>query len=498
MTSYIIKRLILMIPTFAVISLIIFVVLNFAPGSPAGATVGGDGMENVSADARESYRIFKEQFGLDKPVMFNTRYALTAEEVTAELAVVGDFYRPVCPAEGEAPPNCITLAERPTSARIIAAQEQIEDWGDYIVPHLFAIASTHERVDVRRQAANRLSQNAQRRLINEYGRTQTPEERAHNQSVSAENNRMRSWTLPASAGAEEVDQLLAEHWGPWFEQHGARFDYSLGNKIGIFFTDTRFARYWANLLRFDFGVSTVDKKPVMATIIKKLGYTITLSFFSLFFAYIISVPLGVWSAYNRGTKTDDGVTLTLFLLYSLPSFFAAVLLLRFFAMGDPVKWFPAGGFVGNNAELMSTLQYMQSVGWHLLLPVICLTYGALASLSRYARTGLLDVIRADYIRTARAKGLSESMVVIKHAVRNGMIPILTLLGALLPSLISGSVVIEFIFNIPGLGLYLFESITMRDYNAIMGCLLMSTVLTLFGMLVSDVSYAVVDPRISFD
>src|SRR5690606_24284625 len=124
--------------------------------------------------------------------------------------------------------------------------------------------------------------------------------------------------------------------------------------------------------------------------------------------------------------------------------------------------------------------------------------GALASLSRYARTGLLDVIRADYIRTARAKGLGEPMVIIKHAVRNGMIPVLTLLGTLLPALISGSVVIEFVFNIPGMGLYIFESIFARDYNAIMGVLLISTLLTLVGLLVSDISYAVVDPRISFD
>ncbi|MFU8803131.1 MAG: ABC transporter permease, partial [Bradymonadaceae bacterium] len=113
-------------------------------------------------------------------------------------------------------------------------------------------------------------------------------------------------------------------------------------------------------------------------------------------------------------------------------------------------------------------------------------------------TGVLDVIRADYIRTARAKGLSESMVVLKHAVRNGMIPILTLLGSLLPALISGSIVIEFIFNIPGIGLYLFESINNFDYNAIMGVLLMSTVLTLVGLLLSDISYAIVDPRIGFD
>jgi peptide/nickel transport system permease protein len=134
----------------------------------------------------------------------------------------------------------------------------------------------------------------------------------------------------------------------------------------------------------------------------------------------------------------------------------------------------------------------------MVLPVFCLTYGALASLSRYARTGLLDVIRADYIRTARAKGLSEPMVILKHAVRNGMIPILTLLGTLLPALIGGSVVLEFVFNIPGMGLYMLNSIFLKDYNAIMALTLFSAVLTLIGILLSDISYAIVDPRISFD
>jgi peptide/nickel transport system permease protein len=123
---------------------------------------------------------------------------------------------------------------------------------------------------------------------------------------------------------------------------------------------------------------------------------------------------------------------------------------------------------------------------------------ALAALSRYARTGVIDVIRADYIRTARAKGLSEPVVIIKHAVRNGMIPILTLLGGLLPVLVSGSVVIEVVFNIPGMGTFLVDSINQRDYNAVMAILLASSWLTQIGILLSDLSYALVDPRISLD
>ncbi len=251
-----------------------------------------------------------------------------------------------------------------------------------------------------------------------------------------------------------------------------------------------------NLVSLDFGVSHVDKKPVLGTIKDKLKYSITLSLLSIIIAYLVSVPLGIGSAYWQNTPGDKVVTVILFMLFSLPSFFIAVVLLEIFALKLGIA--PPGGFGDANTENMTALEQLWNIIVHLTLPVICLTYRSFASLSRYARTGVLDVIKADYIRTARAKGLSEPMVIIKHAVRNGMIPILTLLGALLPSLIGGSVIIEVIFNIPGMGSYLFESISARDYNAIMAVLLSSSVLTLIGLLISDISYAVVDPRISFD
>jgi peptide/nickel transport system permease protein len=147
---------------------------------------------------------------------------------------------------------------------------------------------------------------------------------------------------------------------------------------------------------------------------------------------------------------------------------------------------------------MTTLNYIKDVLWHVSLPIVCMSYGGLAALSRYARTGLLDVIRADYIRTARAKGLPEGIVIIKHAARNGMIPIITLMATLLPVLIGGSVIIEVIFGIPGMGSYIFTSITQNDYNAVMVVLLISSLLTLIGMLLADLAYALVDPRITFD
>jgi peptide/nickel transport system permease protein len=503
MTTYIGKRILLMIPTLFIIVLVVFGVLQLAPGRPSQGQAGAEGAESTQGmEARESYRIFKEQFNFDKPVFFNLRYGLGTDEVKQRLVTLADQQLPVCPEKGSSPgnkpDNCIPAAEKPESASVIDARDTIEDWGEYIVPQLYAIAQNSDRLDVRILAIQQLAVNAQVDLKNEFGGKPSPADEAFNKKAYKINQKLQEWTLPRDVSSQQVDALLDNKWGPWLDKNSERFEYTFGERIDITFTDTRFWKYGSNVLRLDFGISHVDKQPILPKVVDKMIVSVILGFLSIILAYMISVPLGVWSAYKQHTKADQAVTVVLFMLYSLPSFFTAVLLMQWLTTGNPFEWFPTGGFEGNNVDAMTTWEHVKSVGYHMVLPVFCLTYGALASLSRYARTGLLDVIRADYIRTARAKGLSEPMVILKHAVRNGMIPILTLLGTLLPALIGGSVVLEFVFNLPGMGLYMLNSIFLKDYNAIMALTLMSAVLTLIGILLSDISYAVVDPRISFD
>lgn len=499
MTTYIVKRILLMIPTLFLIILVVFGLLQLAPGKPTPDQGGQSGVENTqSMEGRESYRIFKEQFNLDKPILLNTRYAIATDTVLDKLTTLADFARPVCPEDGEALAGCVPASQRPESAQVIAAQDDVEDLGTYIVPALFEIAQTSPRDDVRVLAVNQLAVNAQFKLRNEFSANRSDADRVYNREAFQKNQQLITWTLPADAPKTDIDAMLQDKWAPWMQEYSSRFEYSFPQKLGITFGDTRFAKYMSNIIRFDFGISSADKQPIMPTVMEKMKVSVVLGFFSIFFAYLISVPLGVWSAYRQHTVADEVVTIGLFLLYSLPSFFTAVLLLKWLTVGNPFEWFPTGGFQASNTQNMTTLDHAGNIAYHMVLPVFCLTYGALASLSRYARTGLLDVIRADYIRTARAKGLSEPMVIIKHAVRNGMIPILTLLGTLLPAIIGGSVVLEFVFNLPGLGLYMLNSIFLRDYNAIMAISLVSAVLTLVGILLSDLSYALVDPRISFD
>jgi peptide/nickel transport system permease protein len=251
------------------------------------------------------------------------------------------------------------------------------------------------------------------------------------------------------------------------------------------------------LARFDFGDSYKDWRPVSDKMLEALPVTLELNLISIFLIYLISIPLGVYSATHQHHWTDKVLTVGLFILYSLPSFFVAMLLMVFFCGGEYFDWFPALGLHSTQWEDWPWFQRFTDHLKHLVLPVTCLTYGGLAGLSRYARAGMIETIRQDYIRTARAYGFTERTIIYKYAMRNSMIPILTLLGTLLPAMIGGSIIIEQIFSIPGMGKLTFDAIMQRDYPVVMGTLTLSALLTLFGLLLTDILYALVDPRIKY-
>jgi peptide/nickel transport system permease protein len=473
MQAYILRRVLLMIPTFFGISLLLFLILNLAPGRP-GAQASRDLAQSMRGEVtQESFRIFREQFHLDKPTLFNTRFALTAEEVERDVRLAAG------------------LDPSASSADRIHAQEALEDLGSYSVPHLVKLLDS-KNPRLRDASAYFLRLNALRPLEEPFNPNPSPEVRSRNQVIDRENARLRTlrYAMDADEGAKlEVVAALRR----WYAEHADRYRYGFGDKVAILFTDTRFFAYWKNLLRFDFGVSLTSREPVVATLLSKLKYSLSLSVGSLLLAYALAIPLGIFSAVKKGTRADRAVTTGLFMLYSLPSFFIATLLLYFFSAGSSfpsLRFFPTGGWSSGDSGDYTTLGAAGDVLWHLVLPIGCMTYGSLAALSRYMRAGMLDVLHADFVRTARAKGLSERVVIGKHALRNGLLPILTLLA--------GSVIVEYIFGIPGMGLWTVEAIYQRDYNVILAVELFSTVLVLVGLLLTDLSYALVDPRIRFE
>lgn len=260
----------------------------------------------------------------------------------------------------------------------------------------------------------------------------------------------------------------------------------------------RYVIWLKQIVTLDFGNSYKDHRPVTEKILERLPITITLNLISIFLVYAIAIPIGVYSAVRQWTFTEQATTFVLFILYSVPSFWMAMILIYFLGGGGFWDIFPIYGIHSQGYEQFGFFERSIDFIWHITLPVFCLTYTGLASLSRYQKGSLLEVLREDYIRTARSKGLSESKVLFKHALRNSVIPIVTILGAILPAMIGGSVIIETIFSIPGIGRLGFEAILSRDYPLIMAIATISAFLTLIGILLSDIAYVLVDPRISFD
>ena len=250
-------------------------------------------------------------------------------------------------------------------------------------------------------------------------------------------------------------------------------------------------------LRGDFGASaSVDPgRPVTTVILERLPVTVTLNFWAVALTYLIAIPLGVFTAIRAGSWFDQVTAFGLFVLYSLPVMWVGLTLQAMLCEGGHWELFPLKGLVPAHADELSTWHLQWEIIRHYTLPVFCLAYGGLAGLSRYARNGMLEVIHSDYIRTARAKGLSEHTVIWTHAFRNALITLITLFSGLLPSLVAGSILVEYIFNIPGMGSLSLLALSSRDYPLQMALFAFAGALTLAGVLIADLLYLAADPRI---
>jgi len=250
-------------------------------------------------------------------------------------------------------------------------------------------------------------------------------------------------------------------------------------------------------LRGDFGISLRDGRPVWSVLKEGLRITLQLNLIAIFLIYLVAIPLGVYIAVKKDTLFDRFSTLMLFILYSLPTFWIATMLIVFFTNSEyGMDWFPSFG-LGEIPNGASFFEIVRIRFWHYILPILCMTYGGLAFLSRQMRGGVLNVFNQDYIRTARAKGLSERKIIWKHTFRNSLIPIITLFASILPGMIGGSLIIEYIFSIPGMGKIAYDALLARNWPVLFTVVMISSILTLVGILLSDILYSIVDPRISF-
>ena len=256
----------------------------------------------------------------------------------------------------------------------------------------------------------------------------------------------------------------------------------------------QYGEWLGRFVRLDFGDSfSQDRRPVFDKIVERLPITISINLLSIVAILATAIPIGIYSATHRGSLFDRITTILVFIGFAAPSFWLALLLMDFF--GVRFGLLPIAGLKSLDYDSFNFFGKVIDLGRHLLLPVFISTFGGLAGFSRYMRSNMLEVIRQDYILTARAKGLSEQSVIYRHALRNALLPVITILGLSVPGLIGGSVIFETIFAIPGMGKLFYDGVMMRDYPLIMGILVMGAILTLIGNLLADLCYALADPRI---
>jgi len=267
--------------------------------------------------------------------------------------------------------------------------------------------------------------------------------------------------------------------------------YGLDKPLGV-----QYIEWLKRVVRFDFGVSFMDSRPVMQKILERIPVTLTIELFSIILILLIGIPIGVISAVKEGSFYDKFMTVFVFIGFAAPTFWLSLMLMDLIG----VRWglLPISGIKSLEFEKFGFFEKAIDMSRHLVLPVAVSAFGGLAGISRYMRSSMLHVLKQDYIRTARAKGLAEKKVLYKHALKNALLPVVTILGLSVPALIGGSVIFESIFSIPGMGRLFYESVMARDYPVIMGVLVIGAVLTLLGNLLADISYAAVDPRIKLE
>jgi peptide/nickel transport system permease protein len=255
----------------------------------------------------------------------------------------------------------------------------------------------------------------------------------------------------------------------------------------------QYLEWMKRFVKLDFGKSFVDSRKVIDKITERIPITLTINILSLMLIFTIALPIGILSATKQYSTFDKLSTVFVFIGFSTPTFWLALLLMILF--GVYMGILPISGIQSIDISGMGHFDRLWDWIKHLILPVGISAFGGIAGLSRYSRSSMLEVIRQDYIRTAKAKGLQEKKVIFRHAFRNALMPIVTILGLSVPGLIGGSVIFETIFAIPGMGQLFYSSTMSRDYPTIMGILVIGAVLTLFGNLIADISYAFVDPRV---
>jgi peptide/nickel transport system permease protein len=499
MLKYIVKRVAVFIPTLFAISLLAFAISINSPGDPveilySGANGNGEGQSAQSESTIKAKQQLRHQLGLDLPVFY---FTLT------NAASPDTLYRINDPQAKEALNRLIDTYGNwsEISSWFLSLKELKETMSGVVYTDTSATskAIAEKHLDEVSQEINSLF------LCYEDVVISSKLDKLEKMTAQPIGNKKLSVFLDAplskTTNAFAAVKSNSTKWKTWFpslhfygynQYH--RWLFGDGNAIT--------GKGWKNtkgVIRGDFGISYSTKLPISEIISHALPWSLFFTLLSVILAYLISIPVGVKAAANRGGIFDRGSSLVLFMLYSLPVFFLGTLLMMTFSNPHVFNIFPANGVKppAGYPDGISLWEKCKISFPYIVLPLICYTYSSLAFLSRTMRVAMLEVIGQDYIRTAKAKGLSHYIVIYKHGLRNALLPIITIFSNIFPIAVGGSIIIEFIFGIPGMGQEIFQAIGTKDYTMIVAVFTLSGFMTLVGYLIADILYAVADPRISY-
>ncbi len=491
MLKYTIQRVITFIPMLIAISLLSFIISINAPGDPverlAKSSESEGSAQEQSGASKKIKAELRKKLGLDLPIFYVS---------IGDLASSDTLYK---------------IQDKYHKANLQALTHQSGNWkavSNYY-NNLLNLQEVHQKINAKEIVANNqsLDLNEVNEATNQFGsEIGSLLETSNKELIEAKFQKMNSLinnyiflnSLKSNLlTVEKNKEELSTNSTRWKTYIPALHWYGTKNQYHLWLFGNGNDR--KGLLRGDFGISYIDSQPIQDKIWQKVGISFSLSLISIFLAYLISIPIGIYSAYRKDSVADRGMSLVLFILYSMPSFFVGTLLLLQFANPDNLAWFPVSG-IQDPTIFDPEWSFWQKIKHRmpfLILPIITYTYGSFAFLSRIMRVGMIDIVSQDYIRTARAKGLGEGKVILKHALRNSLLPVITVFAAIFPMAVGGSIIIEVIFSIPGMGVEIYNSILNYDYPMIITVFTLSGFLTMIGYLVSDILYAVVDPRISY-
>jgi peptide/nickel transport system permease protein len=496
MGKYILKRLLFFIPTLIVISLLAFIISINAPGDPLDRMVsardsGGDAIIQSPNTLREKAR-WRKKLGLDLPVFY---FSISNVATPDTLYKVYDDVR------------------REGLKRLI---HKYGNWNEISKYHLsiekLLVAQRNMQIDSANAALyglNHLIDTITESKFNTIALLSAYDEPVINSKLVKLRNLYDRYSVfnqlkPLLADVQNNYQAIIQNKTPLKNYIPSIHFYKYNQYHRWIFGDGNWLTAKGStdckgILHGDFGYSYETKLPVSNVIADHLRWSLLFTLVSILLAYLISLPIGIKAAAKKHSLFDRTSSVILFILYSMPAFWVATLLLMNFANPNAIAIFPASGIqpvtgIPENASLFEILKIRLP---YLILPTICYTYAQLAFLSRITRVSMLEIISHDYIRTGYAKGLSQNKVIYKHAFRNALLPIITVFSNVFPAALSGAVIIETVFTIPGMGQQIVQAIFAKDYPVIIDVFTLTGVLTLVGYLFADILYAFADPRISY-